>query len=170
VDIAFGEWQLGRLGRGGERGLAVLRRRPDLAALGRPAAPSRSSFPSSRVLVRIGVDGLDLARRRSEGRARIADLVADSPPAPASSPAFITAANLALDAVAFGPLSHSIGSASSALFACHQVSATTATAESPTRTTFLTPGRFITAAASTLLTLPPNTGQSLIAALSIPGA
>ena len=58
----------------------------------------------------------------------------------ASSPAFITSANLALDAVAFGPLSHSIGSASSAVFACHQVSATTATAESPTRTTFLTPG------------------------------
>jgi hypothetical protein len=50
------------------------------------------------------------------------------------------------------------------------VSATTATAESPTRTTFFTPGRFSTASASTRCTLPPNTGQSLIAALSIPGS
>jgi hypothetical protein len=50
------------------------------------------------------------------------------------------------------------------------VSATTATAESPTRTTFTTPARFITASAFTLFTLPPNTGQSTIAALSIPGS
>ena len=75
----------------------------------------------------------------------------------------------ALDTLALGPLSHSMGRASRAVLARHQVSATTATALSPTRTTFFTPGRLSTAAASTLLILPPNTGQSLIAALSMPG-
>ena len=67
------------------------------------------------------------------------------------------------------PLSHSIGSASSAVLAYHQVSATTATDLSSTCTTFLTPFMPLTLAASKLFTLPPNTGQSLIAALSIPG-
>ena len=47
---------------------------------------------------------------------------------------------VALDWVAFGPSSQTIGNASSAFFARHQVSATTATAVSFTRTTFLTPG------------------------------
>ena len=79
-------------------------------------------------------------------------------------------ATSALEVLAFGPSSHSIGSASSAVLARHQVSATTATALSPTCTTFLTPGRLDTAAASKLLTLPPNTGQSLIAAFSMPGS
>src|SRR5207249_3912472 len=48
--------------------------------------------------------------------------------------------------------------------------ATTATAESPTGTTWRMPGMPLTLAASKLFTLPPNTGQSLIAALSIPGS
>ena len=43
---------------------------------------------------------------------------------------------------AFLPRSHSTGNASSAFFARHQVSATTATALSPTGTTFLTPGDY----------------------------
>ena len=77
---------------------------------------------------------------------------------------------VALETLAFGPSSQTMGSASSAVLACHQVSATTATAVSPTCTTFLTPGMFATLAASKLLTLPPNTGQSLIAALSMPGS
>ena len=77
---------------------------------------------------------------------------------------------VALDTVALGPSSHAIGNASSAVLACHQVSATTATAESPTCTTCRTPGMPRTVAASKLFTLPPNTGQSLIAALSIPGS
>ena len=47
---------------------------------------------------------------------------------------------VALDCVAFAPSSQTIGSASSAVLACHQVSATTATAVSFTFTTFLTPG------------------------------
>jgi hypothetical protein len=90
----------------------------------------------------------------------------------ASSPAFSTAAKAALLAVALAPSSQTIGNASSAVLACHQVSATTASARSPTVTvsTFFTPGRLAMAAASKLLTLPPNTGQSLMAALSMPGS
>ena len=88
----------------------------------------------------------------------------------ASRPAFSISAMVALDTLAFGPSSHSIGSASSAVFACHQVSATTATAESPTCTTFFTPFMPVTRPASKLFTLPPNTGQSLIAAFSMPGS
>ena len=76
---------------------------------------------------------------------------------------------LALETFAFGPSSHSMGKASSALFARHQVSATTATALSPTRSTFFTPGFDAMAAASKLFNLPPKTGQSLIAAFSKPG-
>jgi hypothetical protein len=83
-----------------------------------------------------------------------------------------SSSHLAIDSeetLAFEPLSHSIGSASSAFLACHQVSAMTATAFSSTWTTFLTPFMPATLAASKLFTLPPNTGQSLIAAFSIPG-
>ena len=87
----------------------------------------------------------------------------------ASRPAFSISAIVALDTLAFGPSSHTMGSASSAVLACHHVSATTATAESPTCTTCRTPGMPLTLAASKLFTLPPNTGQSLIAALSMPG-
>ena len=76
----------------------------------------------------------------------------------------------ALDTWAFGPSSHTIGSASSAVLACHHVSATTATAVSPTFNTWRTPGMFFTLSASKLCTLPPKTGHSLIVALSIPGS
>src|SRR5262249_42715486 len=64
--------------------------------------------------------------------------------------------------------SQTTGNASSAVLACHQVSATTATPELPTCTTFFTPGIDATLAASKLFTLPPCTGQSLIAAVGIP--
>ena len=77
---------------------------------------------------------------------------------------------MALETFAFGPSSHTIGSASSAVLACHQVSATTATPVSPTCSTFFTPFMPATLAASKLFTLPPNTGHSLIAALSMPGS
>ena len=76
---------------------------------------------------------------------------------------------LALETLALGPSSQTIGNASSAVLAFHQVSATTATAASPTWRTFFTPGIFSILAASKLFTLPPKTGLSLIAALSIPG-
>ena len=62
---------------------------------------------------------------------------------------------VALDTLAFSPSSQTIGSASSAVFACHQVSATTATAVSFTRTTLRTPGILATLDSSTLLILPP---------------
>jgi hypothetical protein len=77
---------------------------------------------------------------------------------------------VALETFTLGPSSHTIGKASSAVLACHQVSATTATAASPLATTFLTPGMLVTLAASKLLSLPPKTGLSLTAAQSIPGS
>src|SRR5450759_2907808 len=85
-------------------------------------------------------------------------------------PSLRNSAIVALETLALGPSSQTIGRASSAVLACHQVSATTATAESPTGTTFLTPFMPRTLAWSKLFTLPPNTGQSLIAALSMPGS
>jgi hypothetical protein len=88
----------------------------------------------------------------------------------ASSPAFSTAAKAALLALACGPSSHSMGSASSAVLACHQVSATTATALSPTAPPSSRRALERMAAASKLLSLPPKTGQSLMAALSMPGS
>jgi hypothetical protein len=88
----------------------------------------------------------------------------------ASRPAFRIWAMLALDTCAFGPSSHTIGSASSAVLACHHVSATTATAVSPTCTTCLTPGMPLTLSASKLFTFPPNTGHSLMLAFSMPGS
>ena len=77
---------------------------------------------------------------------------------------------VALETLALSPSSQVIGSASSAVLACHQVSATTATAVSFTFTTFFTPGIFAIFASSKLTTLPPNTGASLMAALSMPGS
>jgi hypothetical protein len=88
----------------------------------------------------------------------------------ASRPALSHSAMVALEVLAVSPSSHSIGKASSAVFACHHVSAMTATPEAPTCTTFFTPGMPATLAASKLFTLPPKTGQSLTAALSIPGS
>src|SRR6266478_6553820 len=87
-----------------------------------------------------------------------------------SSPSPSHLAIVALETLALSPSSQTIGSASSAVLACHQVSATTATALSLTLTTFLTPFMPVTLASSKLFSLPPNTGQSLIAALSIPGS
>ena len=71
---------------------------------------------------------------------------------------------------ACGPESQVTGSASRAVLACHQVSATTATALSSTATTARTPGILPTLAASKDLSLPVNTGQALMAALSMPGS
>jgi hypothetical protein len=78
-------------------------------------------------------------------------------------------ANDALETLAFSPSSQVTGKASSAVFACHHVSATTATAVAPTCMTFFTPGMPLTLAASKLFTLPPKTGHSLIAAFTMPG-
>ena len=88
----------------------------------------------------------------------------------ASRPSFSIWAIVALETLAFGPSSHAMGSASRAVLASHHVSATTATADSPTGSTCRTPGMPLTLAASKPFTLPPKTGQSLIAALRIPGS
>ena len=77
---------------------------------------------------------------------------------------------VALDTLPLSPSSQVIAVASSAVLACHQVSATTATAVSFTLMTFFTPGIFIALASSKLVTLAPNTGASLIAAQSMPGS
>src|SRR5437763_7260904 len=88
----------------------------------------------------------------------------------ASSPPLRNSAMVAPETFVFSPSSQVAGSASSAVFACHQRSATTATALLPTFTTCLTPGMSCTLGASKLMSLPPNTGQSLIAAHSMPGS
>jgi hypothetical protein len=76
---------------------------------------------------------------------------------------------VALETLPASPGSHSTGSASTAVWACQKLSAMTATPESPTCTTFFTPGMPATLAASKLFTVPVRTGQSRIAAMSIPG-
>ena len=88
----------------------------------------------------------------------------------ASRPLMRKSRILALFCAAPSPSSHTTGKASSAVLARHQVSATTATVASSTRTTPRTPGRPFTASASKLTSLPPNTGQARIAALSMPGS
>ena len=76
---------------------------------------------------------------------------------------------LALLTLALTPSSQTRGSFSSAVLARHQVSATTATVLALTRTTPLTPRMDLTASALKLTKVPPNTGQSLMAAHSMPG-
>ena len=144
VDLALVDRQARRFRRRRQRGLAVLRRRPDLAACSaRPARRGVHRLHGGVVLVRVAVDRLDRLRarrrappwrRRPGCRRRLRS---------ASSPSFSIAAMSALETLAFGPSSHSIGRASSAVFARHQVSATTATAVSPTCTTFFTPGMLL---------------------------
>ena len=77
---------------------------------------------------------------------------------------------VALDSLAPGPSSQTTGSAASACLARHQLSATTATEMASTRTTPFTPRRPLTWAASKLTSLPPDTGQCLMAAYSMPGS
>ena len=55
---------------------------------------------------------------------------------------------VSLDTLLLGPSSHVVLSASRALLACHQVSATTATAVSPTFMTWRTPGIALALASS----------------------
>ena len=62
-----------------------------------------------------------------------------------------------------------MGRVSSAVFARHHVSATTAMVESLTLTTPLKPFEFLIFESSKLTILPPKTGQALTAAHNIPG-
>ena len=75
---------------------------------------------------------------------------------------------LALETAAPSPPSHSIVSASSACFACHQLSATTATA-SLSLTTLWTPFMPTALESSTDFSVPLNTGHCASAACSMPG-
>src|SRR5262249_55421572 len=88
----------------------------------------------------------------------------------ASRPSFNHLAIDSLDTLALSPVSQTIGSASSAVLACHHVSATTATSLSPTATSFLAHFIVSTFAPAKLFTLPSNIGQALIGALSMPGS
>ena len=91
----------------------------------------------SMVLIRIGVDRLDLLRGIGEGALDIACLIADECLLRVE-PGFEHFGDRgAGDFRVRLPRPRTIGKASSAVLACHQVSAITATPESPTCTTFL---------------------------------
>jgi hypothetical protein len=154
----------------------------------RPAPPRRSAWASRPrsarrparggvhrlhrgvVLVRVAVDRLDLAGAAAIAAPRVAVLVADHglrarpgrPSAPGRTPRGA--------ALACGPSSHSIGSASSAGLGAPPGVGDHGHRAVADRTTLLHAGRFSITAASKLLTLPPNTGQSLMAAFSMPGS
>ncbi len=78
VDLALCWRQARRFGRGGERGVAVLRRDPDLAALGGPARGGVHGLHAGVVLVGVGIHGLDAAYRGRNGGRCIAVAVADT--------------------------------------------------------------------------------------------
>ena len=130
----------------------------------------RSSAPSRRGSGRDSCRPPRPSWRRRDRGFGVAVLVADEGRLRLSSPSASHFAIESLETLALSPSSQTIGSASSAVLACHQVSATTATVLSSTRTTFLTPFMPMTLAASKLFSLPPKTGQSLIAAFSMPGS
>ena len=77
VDLALVGRQAGGRQQRRERALAVLRRHPHLALLGRVARRRVHRLHADVVLVRVEVDGLDLLRRAGERRLRVAVLVAD---------------------------------------------------------------------------------------------
>ena len=159
VDLALRERQAGGFGGRGERRLAVLRRRPDFAALRRPARRGVHRLHRRVVLVRVRVHRLDLARRRGERRARIADWL----PTTASlrvEPGLQHRGELgAREPSRSGPRPIRSAARRARVFACHQVSATTATARVADAHDLLHAGRFDRAAASKLFTLPPKPGS-----------
>ena len=171
VDLALVGRQAGGRQRRRERGLAVLRRHPDLAALRRVERRRVHRLHRRVVLERIGVDRLDLLRRAGDARPwRRRSGCRRRPPRRRGLPSASRRSSRSRPWRS-APSSQSIGSASSAVLARHQVSATTATAVSPTCTHLASrPACPSTLAASKLFTLPPKTGQSLIAAFSMPGS
>ena len=74
-----------------------------------------------------------------------------------------------LDTSPLPPSSHVTARASDAFFACHQLSATTATA-SLNLITLRTPGMAAVLVSSTDLSVPLNTGHWISAACSMPGS
>ena len=169
-DLDLVERQARRFDRGGEHRLGVLRRGPDLALVGRVARGGVERLHAGVVLVGIGVDRLDLLGRAGERGVDVAGLVADELASRLRGLPSGRRRSSRSTTLAPGPSSQTTGSASSAVLACHQVSATTATALPPTSRTFFTPFMPLTLAASKLTSLPPRTGQALIAAFSMPGS
>ena len=86
-----------------------------------------------------------------------------TPASAASSPARSVAAIESLETLPLGPGSQATGKASSAVLACDQLSATTATAPA-NFTTCRTPLRFAIAPSSAVASLPLNTGHCASAA------
>ena len=77
MHVALADGQAGRLRGCGERGFAVLRRAPDLAALGRVERRRIHRLHARVVLERIVVDRLDSLRRTGDGGLRISGFVVD---------------------------------------------------------------------------------------------
>ena len=140
MDFAFVERDAGGFGQGRQRGLEVLRRHPGFGPVGREL--DRAVHQLHRRVGEEGrrVDRLDFLGGFVDRLQRVAVLAARHWWWSAVRPSLSMSAIVALDCEPFGPSSQTIGSASSAFLARHQVSATTATAVSLTRTTFFTPG------------------------------
>ena len=77
VDLALVGRQAGCRQQRRERGFAVLRRHPHLALVGRVARGRVHRLHADVVLVRVGIDRLDLLRRAGKSGFRVAVLVAD---------------------------------------------------------------------------------------------
>jgi hypothetical protein len=116
------------------------------------------------VLVRIRVHGLDLLRRARQRRLRIAGLVADEA-CSASRPAFRISAMLSLETLAFGPSSQTIGSLSRRGLGVPPVVRDHGDRGVADLQHLLhAPSCCSPRRRRRLFTLPPNTGDSLIAA------
>ena len=76
MHLAARRRQAGGLGCGGMRGLAILGRGPNFAALGRPNCGGVHHLHAGMVLVRIAINGLNLARRGGDGGGSVAIAVA----------------------------------------------------------------------------------------------
>src|SRR5436305_5069366 len=169
MHVALRDRQPRRLGRRGQRRFGVLRARPHLAFVGRVERSRVQRLHAGVRLVWIAVDCFDLLRRASDRCFRVAFLVSDEGLLRIEA-GLEHLANRGAGDLAFSPSSHATGNASSAVLACHQLSATTPTADSPTWTTCFTPLLPAILAASKLFTLPPCTGQALTAAYNMPGS
>src|SRR6266436_377164 len=169
VNVAFGNRQAGSFSGGGQRGLAVLRRRPYLAAIRRIYRGRVHRLHSRVILIRKGVDGLDLLHSVGDRLLGIAVLVADER---------LLSIKTALEQLRDGGArDFCIVALVPAYGHCIEGSLRLPPAighDGNSRLTDLkdVPDTLLAVdlAASKLTSLPPNTGQSLIAAQSIPGS
>ena len=171
VHLAFVGRQAGRFQHRRERGLAVLRAGPDLAFVRRVERRGVHRLHRGVVLVGIVVDRLDLLGGAGDGGLGVAVLVADEGGCASSRPS----AEPFRRSTRSRPWRSRLRPRRSAAHRARSWRATRCRrrrrrAVSPTCTTFLTPFMPMTLASSKLFSLPPNTGQSLIAAFSMPGS